>query len=520
MQRETMIARLESHGDTPWDMVIVGGGATGLGVAIDSASRGYKTLLLERHDFAKGTSSRSTKLVHGGVRYLQQGNVSLVMEALKERGILRQNAPHLVHDLPFVVPNYDWWEAPFYGIGMRVYDMLAGKYGFGPSRNLSRDETVERLPTIETEGLRGGVVYHDGQFDDARLAINMATTAVEQGAVLLNYVNVRRLEVTDDIVSGLVAVDEESGTEYTVQAKVVINATGPFSDAVRQMENPDAKPMIRPSQGVHIVLPKAFLPGNTAIMVPHTDDGRVLFAIPWHDHVVVGTTDTPIETVSDEPRALAEEIEFLMTHAARYLTKDPTPADVRSVFVGIRPLVAGGDEDNTAALSRDHSLTISKGGLVTITGGKWTTYRHMAEDTVDQAAILAGLEERATVTRTLNIHGYHKHAEEFGALAIYGSDARKIEAIVREDVTWAAKIHPALPTIGAEVVWAAREEMARSVEDVLARRTRSLLLHARASIEAAPAVAKILALVLGHDPAWETAQVEAYETLAAGYILE
>ena len=520
MQRETMIARLKEHGDSPWDMVVIGGGATGLGVAIDSASRGYKTLLLERHDFAKGTSSRSTKLVHGGVRYLQQGNISLVMEALKERGILRQNAPHLVHDLPFVVPNYDWWEAPFYGIGMRVYDMLAGKYGFGPSRNLSLAETVERLPTIETKGLRGGVVYHDGQFDDARLAINMATTAAEQGGVLLNYMNVTSLELDEGIVTGLVAVDIETGSEYAVKAKVVINATGPFSDALRQMEDPAAAPMIRPSQGVHIVLPKEFLPGSTAIMVPHTDDGRVLFAIPWHDHVVVGTTDTPIDEISEEPRALKEEIDFLMTHAARYLTKDPTAADVRSVFVGIRPLVAGGDDENTAALSRDHSLTISKGGLVTITGGKWTTYRHMAEDTVDQASVLAGLEERTTVTRTLNIHGYHQHPEKFGDLAIYGADAPAIEAIVREDATWKAPIHSELPTIGAEVVWAARAEMARTVEDVLARRTRSLLLNARASIDAAPAVAKILALVLGRDPAWETAQVEAYEKLADGYLLK
>lgn len=519
MKREHMLALLQEHGDTPWDLVIIGGGATGLGAAIDAASRGYKTLLLERDDFAKGTSSRSTKLVHGGVRYLQQGNIPLVMEALKERGILRQNAPHLVHDLPFVVPNYDWWEAPFYGIGMRVYDLLAGKYGFGPSRNLTREETVERLPTIETGGLRGGVVYHDGQFDDARLAINMAATAAEQGAVLLNYLAVTGLTVTDGMVSGVAARDAETGAGYELSAQVVINATGPFCDAVRRMEDPDATAMIAPSQGVHIVLPKEFLPGDNAIMVPHTDDGRVLFAIPWHDHVVVGTTDTPIDDIPVEPRAKAEEIEFLMTHAARYLTKDPTPADVRSVFVGIRPLVRAAGAENTAALSRDHSLTISKGGLVTIAGGKWTTYRHMAEDTVDQAAVLAGLPDRPCVTRELNIHGYHKHAEKFGPLAIYGSDAGKIEAIIREDGTWAAPIHSELPVMGAEVVWAAREEMARTVEDVLSRRTRSLLLHARASIEAAPAVAKIMALVLGRDGAWEEEQVRDFRALASGYLL-
>lgn len=519
MKREHMLALLQEHGDTPWDMIIIGGGATGLGVAIDAASRGYKTLLLERDDFAKGTSSRSTKLVHGGVRYLQQGNIPLVMEALKERGILRQNAPHLVHELPFIVPNYDWWEAPFYGIGMRVYDLLAGKYGFGPSRNLSREETIKRLPTIETGGLRGGVVYHDGQFDDARLAINMAETAADQGGVLLNYFGVTGLITKDGAVAGVTARDAETGDEYELAGKVVINATGPFSDAVRRMEEPEAPALIAPSQGVHIVLPKAFLPGESAIMVPHTDDGRVLFAIPWHDHVVVGTTDTPIDTIPVEPRAQPEELEFLMTHAARYLAKDPAPEDVRSVFVGIRPLVRAPGADNTAALSRDHSLTISRGGLVSIGGGKWTTYRHMAEDAVDQAAVLADLPERPCVTRELNIHGYHRHASEFGALAVYGSDAAEIKAIIREDASWAAPVHPDLGLVAAEVVWAAREEMARTVEDVLSRRTRSLLIHARASMEAAPDVARIMALVLGRDENWIADQVREFRALADGYLL-
>lgn len=520
MKREDMIALLEEHGNKPWDMIIIGGGATGLGTAIDAASRGYKTVLIERSDFAKGTSSRSTKLIHGGVRYLRQGNISLVMEALKERGIMRRNAPHLVHDLPFVVPTYDWWEGPFYGIGMRVYDMLAGKYGFGDSRNLSREETIKRLPNIETEGLRGGVVYHDGQFDDARLAINMAKTAAEQGAVMLNYVDAAGLLLKDGIVAGVEAEDRETGKHYTLNGKVVINATGPFCDAVRQMENADLPPMVKPSQGVHLVLPGEFLPGNSAIAVPHTDDGRVFFAVPWHGHVIVGTTDTPIDSLPEEPEAQEEEIEFIMKHAARYLRKDPSRADVRSVFTGIRPLVGNGGEENTAALSRDHSLTISKGGLVTITGGKWTTYRRMAEDTVDQAAELAGLEERPTATKALNIHGWHQNAEELGPLAIYGSDAPGIHALIREDGTWAAPIHPALNVCGAEIAWGAREEMARTVEDALSRRTRCLLLNARASIEAAPAVARILARVLGRDEAWETAQVREFTTLAEGYVLK
>ncbi len=327
MNRDEMVSQLrnDSH---PWDIIVIGGGATGLGVAIDAASRGYQTLFVEQSDFAKGTSSRSTKLVHGGVRYLQQGNVSLVLEALHERSILRENAPHLVHDLPFVVPNYDWWEGPFYGIGLRVYDLLAGKHGFGPSRNLSKEETVERIPTIETEGLRGGVVYYDGQFDDARLAINMAETAAEQGAALINYMKVILLVKEGGTVSGVQLRDEETGDEYTSRAKVVVNATGVFTDSIRHLDDPAAPTIISPSQGAHIVLDKSFMPGDSAIMVPHTDDGRVLFAVPWHERVIIGTTDTPVQEVSLEPRPLDEELEFLLVHAARYLTKDPTPEDV------------------------------------------------------------------------------------------------------------------------------------------------------------------------------------------------
>jgi len=376
-------------------MIVVGGGATGVGIAIDAASRGYSVALLEQSDFGKATSSRSTKLIHGGVRYLQQGNVPLVMEALKERGILRDNAPHLVSDLPFVVPNYKWWEAPFYGIGMRVYDVLAGRYGFGASKNLSVEETVERIPTIETEGLRGGVVYHDGQFDDARLLIDMVATAVDQGAVLVNYVRVTELlRDADGFVNGVVAVNQDDGGErggvLELRGKVVVNATGIFADELRRMDEPDATPIMRPSQGVHIVLDRDFLPGDSAIMVPRTDDGRVLFAIPWHDRVLVGTTDTPVSGPTLEPMALEEEVEFLLQHAARYLSRDPGRDDVRSVFAGIRPLVGpavagpdGGDLD-TAEISREHQIRVSNSGLVTIAGGKWTTYRKMAEELVDQ----------------------------------------------------------------------------------------------------------------------------------------
>lgn len=513
-----MLDRVQDQSEG-FDIIIVGGGATGLGCAVDAASRGYRALLLEQSDFAKGTSSRSTKLVHGGVRYLQQGNISLVMEALRERGIMRQNAPHLVRDLAFIVPNYDWWEAPFYGIGMKVYDMLAGKYGFGKSSILSKEETIDALPTLETEGLRGGVKYYDGQFDDARLAINLAETAAEQGATLLNYVQVVGLIKDDGIVCGVEAKDLESGAELSLRAKVVINATGAWTDGLRKMDDPNSRPLIKPSQGVHIVLDRSFLPADNAIMVPHTDDGRVLFAIPWHHTVVVGTTDTEIDDISMEPVPFEEEIEFILQHAQKYLSIDPDRKDVKSVFAGIRPLVTSGDADSTASLSRDHSLMINPSGLVTIAGGKWTTYRKMAEDTIDQAAMLAELEARPCVTTQLSIHGSHPQAARFGTLAVYGSDAPFIESLERGRPELAERFHERLPTRRSQLVFAVENEMARTVEDFLSRRTRGLLFDARAAIEAAPRVAKEMAELLGRNDAWADAQVRAFQAVAKGYVL-
>lgn len=503
-----------------WDLIIIGGGATGLGCAVESASRGYRTLLLEQYDFAKGTSSRSTKLVHGGVRYLRQGNVSLVLEALKERGLLIANAPHLVRNMPFVVPNYSWWEGPFYGIGLKMYDLLAGRSGFGRSKLLSKERTMELIPTIEPEGLDGGVIYFDGQFDDARLALNLAQTAVDLGGVVLNYVRVTGLLKKEGEVSGVTATDVETGESFELQARVVINATGVYTDSIRRMDMPDAPPMVTPSQGVHIVLDKSFLPGDTAIMVPRTDDGRVLFAIPWYDVVVVGTTDTPVTETPIDPLPQEHELEFLLEHAGRYLTKNPTPADVLSTFAGLRPLVSGGSEESTTAeLARDHTLVISKSGLVTITGGKWTTYRKMAQDTIDQAATLADLEDRPSVTRNLRLHGYHQNAESFGPLSFYGADAVKVQHLLQEDPRYQERLDPAHPTLTGEVVWAVRHEMARTVEDFLSRRTRNLLVDARASIRMAPRVAALMAEALGRDKAWEEDQVRRYRTLACGYLI-
>jgi len=519
MNRNAMLEAVRSR-QTPWDMLIVGGGASGLGTAVDAASRGYSVILLEQCDFAKGTSSRSTKLVHGGVRYLQQGNVPLVREALHERGLMRKNAPHLVHDLSFIVPAFNLFQKMFYGIGLKTYDVLAGKLSFGKSRILNRKQAENLIPNLDRTGLKGGVLYHDGQFDDARLALNLAQTAAEQGAVLLNYMPVRELTKNGDkVVNGVVAEDLETGERIKIPAKVVINATGPFADSIRHMDDPKSGKAISASQGIHVVLDRSFLAGDTAIMVPKTDDGRVLFAIPWHDHVVVGTTDTPIPEASLEPKPLQDEIDFVMSHAARYMTKDPTKDDVLSVFVGIRPLVSNPDAANTAAISRDHSLFVSKGNLVTICGGKWTTYRKMAEDTVNKSAEVAGLDKRPCVTRELHVHGYSENGTGDVRLSPYGSDAHGIRKLEAEQPELAERIHPKLPVTRAQIVWAARHEMARTVEDALSRRTRALLLGAKASAEAAPLVAKILAEETGRDEAWQKKQVETFQELAKQYQL-
>jgi glycerol-3-phosphate dehydrogenase len=517
MNREEMTEKI-SDASYEWDFVVIGGGATGVGTALEAASRGYRVVLCEQHDFSAGTSSRSTKLIHGGVRYLQQGNLSLVLEALKERGILRRNAPHLVHDLPFIVPTYDWWEGPFYGVGLKIYDMLAGKAGFGSSQLLSKQETIEKLPTVETKGLRGGVIYHDGQFDDSRLVINLAQTAAEQGGVLINYMKIIRFIKKKDIVCGVVAHDMENNREYEIKARAVINATGVFSDQVRRMDEPSSEAFMRPSQGVHIVLDKSFLPGETAIMVPHTDDGRVLFAIPWHDRVLVGTTDTPVDDVSMEPLPMEEEIAFLLKHTARYLTKDPERGDVLSVFAGLRPLVSKTEKMETATISREHTISISRTGLVTIAGGKWTTYRKMAEETLDHAIEIARLDYQPPVTRHLQIHGYHNHADKFGDLEVYGSDARKIKELVNKNSRLGGTLANT-SVLRAEVVWAVQQEMARTVEDFLARRRRILFLDAKSAMDMAPEVAKLMASHLKKGRSWQKQQVKSFQKTAAQFTI-
>ncbi|HEY9736193.1 MAG TPA: glycerol-3-phosphate dehydrogenase/oxidase, partial [Trichocoleus sp.] len=481
----------------------------------EAASRGYKTLLLEKYDFAKGTSSRSTKLVHGGVRYLAQGNLPLVREALHERGLLRQNAPHLVKDLSFVVPGYRWWEQLYYGAGLKLYDLLSGRLGLGHSRFLSQQDALDRVPTLKQERLKGGILYHDGQFDDARLAVTLMCTLIDQGGTALNYAPVTGLLKTDGKVTGVCVQDSETGETLELRGKVVVNATGVFVDAVRRMDDPAAKIMLSPSQGVHIVVDSRFLPGDSAMMIPKTEDGRVLFAVPWHGKVLLGTTDTPVDQPEYEPRPLQEEINFILRTAAQQLNPAPTAADVLSVFVGQRPLVKADDAESTAEISREHTIRTSSSGLVTITGGKWTTYRKMGEDLVDRVLHQGRLPSQPSVTEHLKLHGWTQ-TPTAAPLDVYGSDAEAIEQLAGAKTL----LHPKLPYSEAEVRWAARYEMARTVEDVLARRTRSLLLDAAASCEAAPRVAAILAEELRLDAAWQQKQIEAYHALAAGYLLE
>jgi glycerol-3-phosphate dehydrogenase len=501
----------------PFDIAIIGGGATGLGAAVDAASRGHSVVLIEQADFAKGTSSRSTKLVHGGVRYLQQGNLSLVRHALRERELLYRNAPHLVHKRSFIIPTYSWPESLFYSTGLKVYDRLAGSLSFGASHCLSRAETIHRLPTLEPSQLYGGVVYQDGQFDDARLAINLAQTATTLGAVVTNYVRCLSFMKHNDRVTGIRAKDMETETEFDIPAKVVINATGVFVDAICQMDNAGQAPLVKPSQGAHIILPRKFLPGEDALLIPKTADGRVLFAIPWHGQVLVGTTDTPVEDPLLEPHALPEEVQFILKHAAQYLVEAPTLRDVLSIHAGLRPLVRPSESRKTSSISRDHRIVVSSSGLITITGGKWTTYRKMAEDAINQAELVGGLNQRSCQTATLQIHGWTHEFITETYLISYGSDAQEIRTLIRQQSNLGQRLHSQLEYRQAEVIWQVRYEMARQVEDVLARRTRLLFLDAKASIQCAPTVARLIAEELKLKEDWIETQLRSYRKLAEGY---
>lgn len=493
-RRSELMNRLaEAH---HYDVAVIGGGATGLGVALDAAARGFSVVLVESHDFAKGTSSRATKLVHGGVRYLAQGNISLVREALHERATLLANAPHLAQPLPFVMPSYKLWESPFYGIGLKVYDALAGRAGLGATEFLNRAETLQRLPTLQPHGLKGGVQYWDGQFDDARLALALARTAARQGALLVNYCAATGLIHDNGKVAGLCVEDQETGRRYELRARCVVNATGVWVDQLRLQDGQaigrTVKPMVAPSQGVHVVVEREFLPSDHALLIPKTADGRVLFAVPWLGKVILGTTDTPRHDLAREPLPFKEELDFILRESGRYLSRAPTPADIKSIWVGLRPLVKPVDDDasNTQALSREHTVLVSHSGLVTVTGGKWTTYRAMAGDVLEKcfSAELLPLR-RGLATDHLRLVGAQSSNTPISAapgLHLYGSEADAVQALPGADQALGGGLSEAM------VRFAARYEYARTVEDVLARRSRLLFLDAALARTLAPAVASLL----------------------------
>lgn len=521
MKRAEQLEKL-SEQDKIWDMVVVGGGATGLGVAVDAATRGLSVALLEKTDFAKCTSSRSTKLVHGGVRYLQKGDVMLVLEALRERGRMKANAPHLVKDQAFVISNYSYWDNFLYFCGLTFYDMLSFGFGYGRSKFISAKKVMKYIPTSVEKGLKGGVVYHDGQFDDSRMAINLAQTCVENGGTIANHMTVKGI-LHDDAgkVAGVAAVDNLTGKEYAIRARSVVNAAGCFVDDIMHMDSPEHRRMVTPSQGVHLVLDMKFLRSDYAIMVPKTSDGRVLFAVPWHDKVVVGTTDIVRPTAEEEPRPLKEEIDFILGTAGLYMNPAPTYKDILSVFAGQRPLAAPKKEGkSTKELSRSHKIIVSDNGLVTITGGKWTSYRLMAEDTVDKAAEVCGLPKRKCATKKLRLHGYRKNPDLTDHMYVYGTDQESIGTLIEQDPALGEKLSPKYGYTLAEAVWAVREEMALTVEDVLARRVRLLFVDAREAAAAAPKVAAVMARELGRDQAWIDEQVKNFTDLAKSYIFE
>ena len=519
MNREALLNELRKQSEVKWDIIVIGGGATGIGVALDGASRGYKTLLLEQSDFAKGTSSRSTKLVHGGVRYMAQGDLLLVMEALHERGLMLKNAPHLTSNQEFVIPIYNIWDAIMYTVGLKFYDLLAGRLSMGKSYFINRNKTLIRLPMLQPDKLKGGVVYHDGQFDDSRMAFALAKSCIEKGGLVLNYFKVTGLlKNAQGKINGVTAKETDSAEEFNIKSTLVINATGVFADDVARMDNPESMPTIKPSQGVHIVLDKSFLQSNSAIMIPKTDDGRVLFAIPWYNEVVVGTTDTPLDAISLEPVALEKEIKFILQTAEKYLVKPPRREDILSIFAGLRPLAANSDNPaSTKEVSRRHKITLSPSGLLSIIGGKWTTYRCMAEETIDKAIKAGFLERRKCITADLKLTTL-TISNSSDRLHIYGDQSFEIEKMISEKPGLGMPIDPRLPYTKAEIIWICRNEMPLTVEDLLARRTRALFLNARASSEIATEVAGLMAVELGYDMNWQKEQIESYNQLVKNYI--
>lgn len=503
LDRNRHLERLRQAGI--FDILVVGGGATGLGIAVDAAARGLSVALVEREDFAKGTSSRATKLVHGGVRYLAQGNVSLVREALRERSALLHNAPHLAQPLPFLMPAYGargrYWDRLFYGAGLTIYDLMAGKAGLGHTQFLDRDATLQTMPGVRADSLAGSVKYWDGQFDDARLAVTLARTAASLGAAIINHCPAQGLLHQDGRVIGASLRDAETGQGFDVQARCVVNATGAWVDTLRRMDNGRDSRMVAPSQGIHLVVDREFLPGDHALLIPRTSDGRVMFAVPWLGKVLLGTTDTPRESIESEPSPLAEEVSAILHETGDYLARKPSAADVRSLWGGVRPLVKPPQDSDaeTRKVSREHLVLIDDSGLVTVTGGKWTTYRAMAEEVLDRC-IEAGLvaDHSACQTAHLKLVGAtgnsaHRLSDPPGA-HLYGSESQALDDLPGANNELGMGLSEAM------VRFAVREEGARTIEDVLARRSRILFLDATMAAGLAEEVAGIIADELRREP--------------------
>ncbi|MBI2336534.1 MAG: FAD-dependent oxidoreductase [Deltaproteobacteria bacterium] len=519
MQRNKQLANLK---EGQFDILVIGGGATGAGIALDAASRGLQVALVERLDFAAGTSSRSTKLVHGGVRYLEQamkrldrGQYHLVKEALHERAILLKLAPHLTHPLPILTPLYKWHEIVYYHIGLKLYDLLAGRHNLKPSRFVSAKRVMEMFPMLKREGLKGAVLYYDGQFNDARMNLSIALTALKQGAVVANYVRVQNLIKNDaGKLCGVRAKDEINGVEFDIYAKAIINATGPFVDEIRKIDEPEVSPMLQVSSGIHVVLDKRFCAPDTGVLIPKTDDGRVLFLLPWLGHTLVGTTDNPAK-VEVDPQASEEDVHYLLKYINRYYDLKISREDVLASWSGLRPLVSVADSKETAKLSRDHVIRVSASGLITITGGKWTTYRKMALDAVNQAIQLAQLQP-ARFSQTEKIpfvgaEGFHAKlpyelAEEFKLdFDIAQHLANSYGGLAREVLTstgaylW-RRLVPGHPYLEAEILYAIREEGACHVMDILSRRMRLAFLDRKATLAVLPRVIDLVGDALGWDP--------------------
>ncbi|XP_033728264.1 glycerol-3-phosphate dehydrogenase, mitochondrial-like isoform X2 [Pecten maximus] len=536
---------IESLKRDEFDVLVIGGGATGSGVAVDAVSRGLKTALVEKYDFGSGTSSRSTKLIHGGVRYLEKAVFNLdleqyrmVKEALTERANLIDIAPHLAYPFPIMLPIYKYWQIPYFWLGIKAYDFVAGKQNLKSSYYLGRKKALEIFPMLKKDKLRGALVYYDGQHDDARMNVSLAITAVRLGGSVMNYVEVLEVLKTPDsegkpVVSGARVRDRMTGEEWNVKAKCVINATGPYTDRIRTMANPEEKKICQPSQGVHVVLPDYYSPTSMGLLDPATSDGRIIFFLPWQKVTIAGTTDEACE-VTDFPSPTEKEIQFILSEIRHYLDPDVEirRGDVLSAWCGIRPLVSDPNKADTQSIARNHIIEVTPDNLITIAGGKWTTYRHMAEETVDRAIAVCNLEPKAKCrTKGLLLDGAHGYTptffirlvQDFGLendvaqhlASTYGDKAFKVAKLASlTGKRWPVvgkRLHEEFPYIEAEVRYAVKEYACRAI-DVLARRTRLTFCNVHAAEEALPRIVEIMAEELKWDKKKQKDEIEHART--------